>query len=209
VPLALRPALGRVAGRDRLLAELAEAEFDWARTRAMPVPSDGNSAVRLNLAGRESQGAVQPGAEAERELAEIAECLSELRCADTGAPVVDRIARYEELFDVEPLTGAADLFIRWARVPRPRAITSERLGEIPVRADRSIHSVHDSPGFAIGVGPGIEPSGQRRLRVADEARLADVAATVLAMLGVPAPPEVTGRPIAELVPAGAEAGEPA
>jgi predicted AlkP superfamily phosphohydrolase/phosphomutase len=209
VPLALRPALGRLAGRDRLLAELAEAEFDWTRTRAMPVPSDGNSAVKLNLAGRESQGTVQPGAEAERELAEITECLSELRCAGTGAPVVDRIARYEDLFDVEPLTGAADLFIRWARVPRPRAITSERLGEIPLHANRSIQSVHDSPGFVVGVGPRIEPSGERRLRVPDEARLADIGATVLALLDVPVPPAVTGQPIGALVPAAAEAGESA
>jgi predicted AlkP superfamily phosphohydrolase/phosphomutase len=209
VPLALRPALGRLAGRDRLLAELAAAEFDWTRSRAMTVPSDGNSAVRLNLAGREAQGTVEPGADADRALAEIAECLSELRCADTGAPVVERMARYEELYDEQPWTGPADLFIRWADMPRPRAIASERLGEIPVPANRTIESVHDTPGFAVGAGPGIEPSGQRRLRVPDEARLADVGATVLAMLGVPAPPEVTGRPIAALARAGAGAADPA
>jgi hypothetical protein len=150
---------------------------------------------------------VQPGAEADRELAEIAECLSELRCADSGEPVVARIMRYEELFDAEPYRGTADLFVEWKGVRRPRAIRSERVGEIPVPARRSIRSVHGAPGFAIGAGPGIEPAGARGLRDGAQARLRDVAATVLAQLGVPAPAELTGRPIEGLVPAAAEAGD--
>jgi hypothetical protein len=81
------------------------------------------------------------------------------------------------------------------------------LGEVAVKAERSMESVHWAPGFAVGAGPGIEPSGQRRLRVPDEARLADVGATVLALLGVPQPAAVTGRPIEGLVPAAAGAGE--
>jgi hypothetical protein len=129
-----------------------------------------------------------------------------LRCADTGAPIVARLARYEELFDAEPGSGAADLFIQWARLPRPRAVRSDRVGEVAVPANRSIRSVHYAPGFTIGAGPGIEPSRARRLRDADQARLPDVGATVLALLGVPQPPEVTGRPIAGLAPAGAAAG---
>ncbi|MEA2410764.1 MAG: hypothetical protein QOC77_1325 [Thermoleophilaceae bacterium] len=207
VPAALRPVLGRMARRDRLLEEIAVAEFDWARTRVIPVPSDTNAAVKLNLAGREPQGVVQPGAEAERELAELTERLSELRCADTGARVVARIARYEELYDAEPGSGPADLFIEWAQIPRPRAVTSERFGELVMHPERTMESTHLSPGFVVGAGPGIEPSGGRRLRVPQEARLADVAPTVLALLGVEQPPVVTGRTIEELVPAAAGAGE--
>src|SRR5439155_1109648 len=108
-----------------------------------------------------------PGAEAEGVLEEIAECVRELRCADTGRPLVARLARYEELYDAEPGSGPADLFIQWARVPRARAVRSDRLGEIPVPALRSIRSVHRVPGFVVGAGPGIEPSGGRRLRGED------------------------------------------
>jgi predicted AlkP superfamily phosphohydrolase/phosphomutase len=206
VPLALRPALGRLIGRDRLLAELAAGAIDWQATTVLPLPSDGSAALRLNLAGREPTGTVEPGPDAERTLEEITACLEELRCADTGRAVVARVARYEELFDAAPLSGVADLFVQWERVPRPRALRSERVGEIPVPVERSIRSVHHAPGFAVAAGPGIAPAGGGRLTGAGQARLADVAATVLALLGVPAPPEVTGRPIPGLVPAAAEAG---
>jgi predicted AlkP superfamily phosphohydrolase/phosphomutase len=210
VPLALRPALGRLAGRDRLLVELALAEFDWARTRAMPIPSDGSSAIRLNLAGRDPQGTVQPGAEAERELTDLAECLYELRCADSGASVVARIARYEELYDAAPFSGPAELFIEWSRVSCPRVITSERIGEVTVPRHRTRQTNHCSPGFVVAAGPGIEAAGAPyALRGRDEARLADVAPTVLGLLGVVQPETVTGRPIAALVPEAAEAAEPA
>jgi hypothetical protein len=121
--------------------------------------------------------------------------------------VVARTARYGELFEAADPDPSADLFIQWERIPRPRAVVSERVGEVPVPSLRSIESVHYRPGFAMAAGPGIEPAGERVLRTAStEARLADVGATVLALFGVEAPPEITGRPIAELVPEGAEAG---
>jgi predicted AlkP superfamily phosphohydrolase/phosphomutase len=207
VPLRLRPALGRLAGRDRLLAELDSGLIDWTATRAMKVPSDGSAALKLNLAGREPSGPVQPGDDAERTLRDLEAALLELRCADTGRPLVARIARFEELYEgAEPFTGPADLYVEWTRLARPRAVHSERVGEVPVPAARSIQSLHHVPGFAIASGHGIEPEGGTRVPGRSEARLADVAATVLALLGVPLPPEVTGRPIAGLVPADAAAG---
>lgn len=208
VPIALRPALGRLAGRDRLLAEIAAAGIDWPATSVAPIPSDGSCALRLNLAGRDPEGRVTAGADAERVLAELGDTLGELRSSDTGQPVVARVARYEELYPGSPaFSGPADLFVQWARVPRPRAVRSERIGEVPVPVQRSIRSVHRSPGFVLGAGPGIEASGDRSLRApGGEARLADLGSTVLALLGVPAPPEVTGRPIQGLVPARAGAG---
>jgi predicted AlkP superfamily phosphohydrolase/phosphomutase len=207
VPLGLRPALGRLAGRDRLLAELDVGLVDWKATRVLKVPSDGSAALRLNLAGREPAGPVQSGAEAERTLRELEAFLLELRCADTGRPVVARVARFEELYEgAEPFSGAADLYVEWAPVTRPRAVRSDRVGEVPVPAARSNKSLHRAPGFAIACGEGIEPDEGARLPASAEARLADVGATVLALLGVPAPPEITGRPIGELVPQDAAAG---
>ncbi len=200
VPLGWRPALGRLAGRDRLLAELAVGSIDWALTAASPVPSDGSSSLRLNLVGRDPEGRIRPGPEANRMLGDITESLLELRCADTGKPVVARVARFEELYDSAPPPGCADLFVQWARVPRPRAVYSKRVGEVPVPTERSIRSVHYSPGFAVAAGPGIPPSGETRLTGRGEARVVDVAATALALLGVPVPTQVTGRPIPELVP---------
>jgi predicted AlkP superfamily phosphohydrolase/phosphomutase len=207
VPLALRPALGRLAGRDRLLAELDARAADWTATRVMKVPSDGSAALKLNLAGREPTGPVERGAEAERVVTDVASSLRELRCADTGRLLVARVARYEELYDdVAPFTGPADLYVQWEPGTRPRAVRSDRVGEVPVPAARSNRSLHRAPGFAVASGPGIEPEPSTQLPGTDEARLADVGATALALLGIPRPPEITGRPIAALTPADAAAG---
>src|SRR3954451_5867564 len=133
VPLRLRPALGRLAGRDRLLAELETGLVDWTAARVMRAPSDSSAALKLNLAGREPSGPVQPGDDAERTLRELEGALLELRCADTGQPLVARIARFEELYEgAEPFSGPADLFVEWAHLARPRAVHSERVGEVPV-----------------------------------------------------------------------------
>ena len=207
VPLALRPALGRIAGRDHLLAELDAGLVDWRATRVMKVPSDGSAALRLNLAGREPTGPVQPGREAERVLTDLAESLRELRCADTGRPLVARLARYEELYEgVDPFKGPADLYVQWERVSRPRAVRSDRVGEIPVPAARSNRSLHHAPGFAVASGPGIEPDPSTHLPGTAEARLTDVGATALDLLGIASPPEITGRPMTAPVPADAAAG---
>jgi predicted AlkP superfamily phosphohydrolase/phosphomutase len=201
VPPRLRPALGRALGRDRLLAELQVGGVDWGSTSTLPVWSDGSAAARLNLAGRDPAGMLAKGPDAERVLSELTETLLELRCADTGHRLVSRVARFEELFDAAPYSGPAELFVQWKRVQRPRAVFAERTGEIPVPAKRSIRSVHYTPGMVVGVGPGIPPSGEALLSPHSEAKLADLGATVLALLGVPAPPEITGRPMPALVPA--------
>ena len=204
VPPRLRPALGRAVGRDRLLTELTEGGIDWDRTATLPIWSDGSAAVRLNMVGREPNGTIAKGPDAERVLRELTDTLLDLRCADSGERLVSRVARFEELFDdVVPYSGPAELFIQWERVQRPRAVCSQRTGEIAVPAERSIRSVHYVPGMVVGAGPGIPPSGEALLRPASEAKLADLGATVLALLGAPAPPEITGQPMPALVPAAA------
>jgi len=203
VPLGLRPALGRMLGRERLLAELTTGAVDWTSSAAMSVWTDGSAGLRLNLAGREPAGIVRPGGDAQRTLEELTAAMLDLRCADTGRRLVARVARYEDLFDAAPYSGPAELFVQWEHVQRPRAVVSERTGEIAVPAERSLRSVHHSPGFVLGAGPGIVSSGARQLRPVGEGRLADLGATVLALLGVPAPAEITGRPMRELVPAAA------
>ena len=65
------------------------AGTDWERTVGFPLPSDGSGLIRINLAGREPGGIVEPGAAYDTVCADIRQALVELRHADTDEPVVE------------------------------------------------------------------------------------------------------------------------
>jgi predicted AlkP superfamily phosphohydrolase/phosphomutase len=207
VPTRLRPALGRLVGRERLVDELMLDGIDWERTAAFPLPGDGSAFVRLNLAGREPRGTIAPGDAYDALCAEICDALNELRHAQTGEPVIARAARFDELFGVPAEGPFPDLCVQWQRLPRVSAIRSDRLGTIAVAGDSPLRSVQTAPGFLIGRAPGLPASGSPRL-AGSSARLADVAATALAWLGVTPAPEISGRPIRALAPPAAQFAGP-
>ncbi len=194
VPAGLRPALGRLVPRDRLLGELALADVDWSSTTAFPLPSDGSSFVRLNLAGREPEGIVEPGASYDALCADIAAAISSCVAADTGEPIAARVERTDSIFDITDQGALPDLCVEWAPNRRIKAVRSPELGiiEVPTKDPRT--AAHISPGFMLGMGPGIEPSGGRSLD-GPGAALDDVGATVLSLFGIPQPDTITGRPI--------------
>ena len=65
------------------------AHVDWSRTKAYSVGLNG---LYLNLRGRERDGSVAPGAEAEEILRKISEKLDNFRDPDTGKQVVASLA---------------------------------------------------------------------------------------------------------------------
>jgi predicted AlkP superfamily phosphohydrolase/phosphomutase len=91
--------------------------YDWARTRAFPLPTDQHGWIRVNLAGREAEGIVPP-ARYGATCAEIEVLLGDLRTGD-GEPVVHRVIRTA---GDDPATAPArlpDLIVHWA--PRANA----------------------------------------------------------------------------------------
>ncbi len=200
VPSRLRPALGRLVPRDRLLGELELAGIDWSRTRAFALPGDASGHIRFNLAGREPSGAVRAGSEYDELCHEIDEALRELVDAATGQPVVERVARFDELFGVEPSGPFPDLCVQWRRSRAVPAVRSERLGTVEVPQDPLIGGGHYGPGFLIGRAPGIPASGSTRLD-GPSARLQDVAPTAMAWLGVQPPEGLSGTAVPGLAPA--------
>jgi predicted AlkP superfamily phosphohydrolase/phosphomutase len=168
--------------------------IDWTRTSAFSLPADLVSYVRLNVAGREPNGALRAGERRARG-DEIAAALHELRIADTGAPAVRDVIWCEDAWDTRFGT-LPDLVVLWAADRPMRALRSPRLGtiELPVDDPRTGH--HRPDGFVIGAGPGIETSAPRWLDDGEAWRLVDVAPTILSSLGVASPPWLAGRPIA-------------
>ncbi len=205
VPAAARPALARLVPRDRLVGELSLAGVDWSRSRAFQLPSDGSAMVRLNVAGREPEGTIRPGAEYEEACAELRELFTSLRVVGSGEPAALEVRTCEEVLGV-PATGPLpDLCIAWAPHRDVHAVNAPRLGTIEFPRGDPRKSLHWAPGFAVAAGPGVTPSGATTLD-GPAIRLSDVGATVLDVLGVPLPPTFDGTPIP--MERGARAGTP-
>ena len=164
--------------------------MDWSKTRAFSYTPSG---IYLNLKGRERQGTVEPGAEADRLLDEIKERLLDLRAPVSGHRVVRRVVRSQEIYRGPKLEMAPDLVIAEAdtqymfnfNLYRSREVfepTSWRSGN------------HEPEGLVLACGPRIAHG--RRVKRAD---LVDLCPTALHLLGEPVPDDMDGRVIREIL----------
>ncbi len=164
---------------------------------AFCVQADQQGYVRLNQRQRERPGLVAPGAEREALLTRLAKGLSSFRDADRGTPVVARVERGDRVL---PAGGRShllpDLIVHWTDSPAAadRALRSDQLGTIlcpsPGRNPDGRAGNHRDEGFLIAAGPGL-PAGRGQ----DRADIRDLAPTVCALLGVPPPWPMEGRPL--------------
>ena len=196
------PERARLAARSRIsadmLAAMPLAHVDWSQTRAFALPSDMTTYVRVNLAGREPEGIVQPGREYDRACDELVELFSTLTIRETGAPAAERVVRCAVEFR-RPVDGAMpDVCVVWAADAQVRALRSPIFGDVVVPFDDPRTGQHRHEGFVVGCGPGIPSSGGRTLG-AVAGSLLDIGPTALALLGVEQRPELRGRPLATFV----------
>jgi len=186
--------------RDKMESSLFATRIDWPHTRAYSLGACGN--IFLNVAGREPQGIVQPGAEYEALRDDISERLMSLTDPDAPgrAPLVERVYRREELYEGPFLEQAADLIIRWRDYrywgrgrydfDTPQVFYRQQQWDF---SKLPLSGTHRPNGILIVAGANIRPVG-----VLDSARIIDVAPTVLAALGVPVPSEMDGRVLVDI-----------
>lgn len=134
--------------------------------------------VRLNIAGREPRGIVQPD-EVAGVVAWLERELLALREPDTGRRIVRRVLKASELYQGELRDGLPDLLIDWDRTAPITAVASATIGEI--RGDP--HGVrtgdHRPTGLVVAAGPQVAPGAIRH-----EVRMVDLAPTFAALQGV-------------------------
>jgi predicted AlkP superfamily phosphohydrolase/phosphomutase len=87
------------------------AEVDWSRTRAYGL---GLAGMYINLRGRESQGIVEPGAEADALMAELRKRLTGLRDEEMGAVAIEEMYPAREVYHGPYVSGAPDFIIGYA-----------------------------------------------------------------------------------------------
>jgi predicted AlkP superfamily phosphohydrolase/phosphomutase len=159
----------------------------WPGQRAFALPTFYDGRVRVNLAGRERDGVIAAEDYA-RTLDWVEEELTACRDIRSGQSMVDDVVRLRAADPFEPDGPDADLVVTWARrvdaVEHPRAGT---IGPVPLRRSGG----HSPNGFAIVAGPGIAPgAGGTR-------PIADIPATLLALLGVRSAMAIDGRSLIE------------
>jgi predicted AlkP superfamily phosphohydrolase/phosphomutase len=175
----------------------ARYELTSPTQRAVPVKNNRCGAVRLNLAGREPQGSVQPGSEAADLLALLRRELLALRHPELGEPIVQRVLTAEEAFGAAHHPDVPDLIVVFRTDLGPLdACVSDRIGYLHVATPKSWNmrtGDHTTESRLWAMGPGL-PRGTRL----SDAHVLDGSPTILRWLGIEPPAWVDGRPIAEL-----------
>jgi predicted AlkP superfamily phosphohydrolase/phosphomutase len=184
----------RIAGllpralRDQLAQRVDTAAIDWGRTRAFCLMTDLEGCIRVNLAGREPQGIVLAedyGALLDRLEAELGALVD----PETGRPAVSRILRADRELEGPRSSWLPDLVVHWSRERPITALASPAIGRVAGPSPDPRPGTHAGPGFAVLAGPGLGPGP-----LPEDARLVDVAPTVLSGLGLEPPPGLEGRP---------------
>ncbi|MFN3232378.1 MAG: alkaline phosphatase family protein [Alphaproteobacteria bacterium] len=113
--------------------------------------------IRINVAGRERDGVVQPGEEYDAVCAKLKDELMALRNEETGEPAVIRVWHRTEEFSGEQINNLPDLFVSWNRDKAINAVSSDRIGRIenPVPPVRT--GDHTAGGWFAAIGPGVIP----------------------------------------------------
>ena len=173
------------------------SDVDWARTRAYAV---GFGGIYLNLVGREAQGVVQPGEEAEQVRQAIRTGLRALVDEAEGVHPVREVYDAREVYTGPYVADAPDLVVGFRPGHRVGWVSvtggiGERVIEDNTRPWSGDHNFNppDVPGMLFANRP----------LAASAPSIMDIGPTVLDLFGVPVPDWCDGR---SMMPAEAEAG---
>ena len=166
-------------------------QVDWSRTRAYGLGLNG---LYLNLQGRERNGIVRPGAEAEALSQELTGKLLALHDPKTGLPPITRISKPAEVYRGPYMQQAPDLVIGYNR--GYRAGWGTVLGGVPAAVlEDNTEAWSGDHCMDYALVPGVLLSN-KQVRLAAPS-LTDVAPTILAELGVQKPQEMIGGSVFE------------
>lgn len=182
----------RLAGGTRLSRAVRQAfiPFDWSRTRAYFV--SGSYGLRVNLKGREEHGIVEAGGEYDSLCHELREKVLEIRDPVTGKSIIERAWLAEEVYDGPELHWAPDVVMQPNGELGYHLVQGDASSSALVVRDPRLRGSHRPEGIFLAAGPGV-----RAGVAAQDARIEDVAPTVLWLLGLDVPPELDGVVIRE------------
>lgn len=170
---------------------LSSQDIDWRRTKAYSFGNVGQ--VFINLKGREPQGIVEPGQEYEELKERIIAMLAEIKDPETGQQVMERIYRREEIYDGDQVTWLADILILPRNLEYMATGLSEFVSNRIIATSFAYSGIHRMDGILMLRGDGVKPRHQ-----VQDAKIIDMAPTILHLLGVPVSPDMDGRVLVEV-----------
>jgi predicted AlkP superfamily phosphohydrolase/phosphomutase len=178
-------------------------DVDWSRTRAYAL---GLAGLYLNLKGREGEGVVEPGEEAQRLKDELVARLSGLRDEERSYLGIREVFDTARLYHGPYLREAPDLLVGFNEGYRTSwdgasGMASGPVFEDNVKAWSGDHIV--DPRLVPGVFFCSQPID------AEDPGLVDIAPTVLRLFGLEPPAHMDGRPLFEGRPGGPRPKAPA
>lgn len=180
-----------------LYSSVAFAQVDWSRTQAYAVGTMGN--IFFNRRGREPEGIVAPGPEADALAERLMADLSTLVDPATGEAVFHAIYRGTELYHGPAVEEAPDIVaVKDSRYHMVTAdwqsgdeVVAPLGGAVHFASDQS--GQHELPGILIASGPGV-----RRNVWLEDSQLVDMAATILYAMDEPIPASLDSRVVERL-----------
>ncbi|MCA9941231.1 MAG: alkaline phosphatase family protein [Anaerolineales bacterium] len=184
----LNRRLGRQRRRKLVDSLNQQVAVNWGQTKAFMVNGWVWPLIYINVAGRESQGIVQPGAEYDEVKAQIMRILTDLRDPETGASVFEQVLSGDEAFPggngrIPDVTGVPTAGFEFS------SSFYQEVGDI-FRSNllkRDHTGSHSMDGIVTLVGPTIAPGEL------SDARLVDMFATSLAWMDMPIPDNTDGK----------------
>jgi predicted AlkP superfamily phosphohydrolase/phosphomutase len=158
--------------------------------------NDVYGAIRINVAGREPEGIVAPGAQLDAVCKDLEQALLAFRIADSGAPLVRRVLRTRDFYTGDAEDELPDLLVEWNRERPISAVTSPRTGVVRGSYEKCRTGDHKPDGLFLARGPGI-----RAGRIAEPVAVEDFAPTFAELCGAELA-RCDGRSFVPLVRAG-------
>jgi len=168
-------------------------DIDYSQTKAYSMGHVGQ--IFINVKGRDPEGIIEPGEYEEFRNYLIRE-LYELRDPEDGEKIVDRVFRKEEVYWGPHLDWTADLLFVMRNMSY---ITQESPWEFGPNLDSlmdpsgDLVAWHRMNGLFIVTGPEI----RKRVSI-ENARIIDIAPTILYIFGIPIPSDMDGRVLKEI-----------
>ncbi len=191
----LRPLRTRLAtgASDGVTGASAWATASLSRCFAVPNGSP-VSGIRLNLAGREPQGILRPGSEADAFCDELACDLLAIVDERAGSPLITAVDHTSSLYEGDRRDALPDLLVTWSDAAATGSLAhadgrgatvrarSTKIGVVEGRNSYGRTGEHVPAGFFVCVGPGV-PVAQRL----DPVQVTDFHPTICSLLDLPVP----------------------
>ena len=182
----------------KAVSQIASGGIDFAGSQAYP--TEGVEGVFVNLRGRQPNGIVSPGEEYEAVRDRVIQLFTEITDPETGDHVFKGAYRREDVWNGPRIETLPDVVLEQKSWMYDTKLTSAAYGTdvfcpLPRAGRPGLHDTgrHHRLGMFMGMGPHVQRTSLPPVE------MADVPATILALLGLPVPKHFDGRVLREML----------